>query len=181
MGADALSKVSQVGPTNRQRRTGHNRGAIIAEEHATQNRRDVDGRSVQRQKLCGLARALDPVNVLVRALGEEYLNPVARISDSSAQVLQFRLEKLVVSSLYNFGDPRLQCDKAAGNRASNEVRLTHAKLPALPEIATAFHASEKEVDIVDEGCGHLHAGRVAHHGKEALLCPRVVETVDCRS
>src|ERR1700731_4710303 len=181
MSADALSKVSQVGPANGQSRAGHNGGAIIAEEHATQNRRDVDGRRVQRQELCGLARALDPVNVLVRALGEEYLNPVARISDSPAQVLQFRLEKLVVSSLYDFGDPRLQCDKAAGDRAGNEVRLTHAKLAAFPEITTAFHASEKGVDIVNEGCGQLHAGRVARHGKETLLCPRVVETVDCRS
>src|ERR1700724_1845325 len=134
MGADALSKVSQVGPTNGQRRAGHNGGAIIAEEHPTQNRRHVDGRSVQRQELCSLARALDPVNVFVRALGEEYLNSVSRISDSSAKVLQFRLEKLVVGSLYNFGDPRLQCDEAAGNSARHEAAGPHAKLATRPKI-----------------------------------------------
>src|ERR1700730_5052485 len=97
MGADALSKVSQVGPTNGQRRAGHNGGAIIAEEHATQNRRDVDGRSVQRQELCSLARALDPVNVLVRALVEEYLNSVSRPSRKSHRPSMFRKNTLTSS------------------------------------------------------------------------------------
>src|ERR1017187_7138824 len=147
--ANSLSKIGEIGTTDRQSCTRHHRRAILAKKHAAQNRRDVDRRRVERQEFSGFARALDPIDVFTSALCEEDLDSIARISNSPAQVLQFGFEEFVVCLFSDLSDARLQREQAAGDCPGNQVRLAHAKFPPFPKIAASFHASKEEIDIFD--------------------------------
>src|SRR5947207_4843811 len=66
--SDSLSKVREIGTANRQRRAGHDGGAIVPKQHSLQHRRDVDWRSIQRKKSGGFSGLFDPIDMTVGAL-----------------------------------------------------------------------------------------------------------------
>ena len=88
--ADPLAKISQVLTPNRQRRARHYAAAIVPENHPPQHRREIDRRGVEREKLRRFAGALDPVNMLRRALLEENRDPVTGIANPASEFLQLR-------------------------------------------------------------------------------------------
>src|SRR5437867_10375059 len=105
--ADALTKISEIRTADRERRARHDARAIFAKDHAPQYRRDIDGRRVQREKLRGLASALDPVNVFASALLQEDGNAVARIANPPAELVQFGLQKFIIRAFADVRDTRL--------------------------------------------------------------------------
>ena len=85
--ADPSPEISEIGPADRERRAGHDAGAVFAEQHPPQDRRDVDRRGVEREKLRRFAGSLDPVNVFLRALFQKSGDPDARIANPPAELL----------------------------------------------------------------------------------------------
>ena len=83
------------------------RRAILAENHPPQHRRDINRRSVERKKLRGLSRLLDPINVFVRALLEKYIDSIARVANTATEILQFRFQEFVLRSAADFRNSRL--------------------------------------------------------------------------
>ena len=87
--ADALPEIRQVGAADRKRGAGHNATTIVPENHPAQHRREIDRRGVERQKLRGLSRALDPINMFRRTLLQENGDAIARVANAPPKFLQF--------------------------------------------------------------------------------------------
>src|SRR6478672_6490820 len=84
---DAGAKIREVRATHGQSGAGHNATAVLAKEHPSQHRREINGRRVQREEAFGFARALDPVDMLQCALLQENRNAVSRIANPPAELL----------------------------------------------------------------------------------------------
>src|ERR1700730_3740746 len=87
--ADARPEIRQVGAADRKRGAGHNGGTIVPENHPAQHRRQIDRRGVERQKLRGLSRALDPINMFACTLFQENGDAIASITNATPKFLQF--------------------------------------------------------------------------------------------
>jgi len=74
--------------------------AIVAKNHPTQDRREIDRCGVERKETAQSFRALDPVDMLRRGLLRKMADPVARIANAPAQIPAARLSNLVVGRVY---------------------------------------------------------------------------------
>src|SRR5207244_13350879 len=86
--ADALSEISEIGASDRQRGARHHASGVVPENHPPKNRRQIDRRGVEREKLRGPARALDPVDMLRRALLQKLANTVTRVANPAPEFLE---------------------------------------------------------------------------------------------
>src|SRR5206468_778350 len=85
--ADALTKIGEIRAANRQSGAGHDATTVVAKEHSAQDWRKIDRRSIESQEPFCFARALDPVNVLRRALFQKNGNAVARVANAPPEFL----------------------------------------------------------------------------------------------
>src|ERR1700730_1175430 len=84
---DARAKISEIGATHSQSGAGHHATAVVAKEHPSQHRREIDGRGVQRQETFSSTSALDPIHMVWLALLQKNGNAVSRIANAPAELL----------------------------------------------------------------------------------------------
>src|SRR4029453_7597061 len=119
-GPDARAKICEVRAPYGQSGAGHHATAVVAKEHPSQHRREIDRRGVQRQEAFGSSRALNPIDMLRRALLQENGNALTRIGSAPAELLQLRFYYFVISAFNNIGYARLKCGQPCGNRVGNK-------------------------------------------------------------
>src|SRR5439155_5101515 len=99
---------------------GQNAAAVVAEEHPAQDRRKIDRRGIEREVTLGFASALDPVNVLGRALLEKNGNAIARVANAASELLELGFEQFVIGTLHHVGDARLERGQSACDRVRDK-------------------------------------------------------------
>ena len=177
--ANTLPEIGQVRTPDRQRRARHDAAAVFAKNHATKDRRKVDRRRIEREKLRGLASALDPIDMFAGALFQENDCAVARITNPPAKLLQFRLERFIIGTPRDLADARLQPGQMFSDRVRDKLRRADTKLAAFSKIGARFNRGEKLVHSIDQLRRQSHTDCVARDREETLACSRIVEPLDC--
>ena len=123
--------------------------AIFPEKHPPQHRRDVHWGGVERDILCGLTGALDPVDIIACTLLEENCDPFARLRNPSSHLLQFRLKKFVFCLAHDFDNALLERSQSPGDSVFDEIGLTNPIFAAFFELGPFFDRIEKAVGFFD--------------------------------
>src|SRR5205807_3023233 len=178
---DPVAEISEIGAPDGKGGTGHDAATIVPEDHPPQNRREIDRRGVKRKELRRLSGPLDPVNVLRRALFEEYRDPFARVVNSAAKFLQLGFQNFVICAFHYFGNARLERDQSTGNRILDKIDIAHAELATFSKIRFRFYRVEEFLQVVDQLGRKAHPGGIAHDGEESFSRSWVVEPLDGRS
>src|SRR3954471_4926919 len=114
-GSDPFSEINQVRMADGERGTGHDAGAVVAEQHSLQFRCDVDRGSIQRKVMCGFPSLLDPVDITAFALLQKSGDPDSGVANASAHFLKFGFQQLVLVTANDFRNTRLQPDEPRGD------------------------------------------------------------------
>jgi hypothetical protein len=179
--ADPVAKISEIRPAHGERRASQHAGAIFPEKHPLQDGRDINGRRVQGEELRRFSGSLNPVDVPFGTLFEERHDPDAGFVDAPPQLLQFRLQKFVLSPFHDLSDAHLQGNQARRDRVRHEIGFTHANLAAFPKIGAFVDRTEESIDFIDDGGGQSDAGCIACDRKKALASSGVIKPLDRRT
>ena len=147
-------------------------------KHSTQDRRDIDRGGVERDILGGFSRALDPVDMIFRALLQEGRDAFPRVGDASPEFLQLGFQKFVFRFSHHLADPHLQGRESPRDLVLHEIRPAHPVFAPFLKIRPLIHCGEKAIRLLDQRRGQRHPGSVACDSEKSLLGARVVEPLD---
>src|SRR5581483_8585113 len=176
--ADAFAEIGKILASHGKGRAGHYTAGIIAEQHSTKVRSQVDRRGIKREELGGFSGALDPVNVLRRALLQKNGVAFARVSYPPGEFLQLCFYNFVIRAFHHLGDSGLKSDQSPGNSVGNEIDISNPELAPFPEIAGRFDRIKKLLCVVDQFGGKAHTRRVPHHREKSFFGSGVVEALN---